>query len=60
MKEKTFTKSEISEIIYNEIKKVMHNKNEYIRLNGYTHVDTLNSFSTSIATLCGMYHLFEE
>lgn len=61
MKEmKTYTLSEIYNIIDDEIKKEMDRKNRYIELNGFRcHVDTLKSFDSSIATLTRLYTAFK-
>lgn len=59
MNEKTFTQSEIYEIIDQLIKNEIERKNKYIALNGYKHKDTLNSFSANIATLSSLYKYFK-
>lgn len=58
-KEKTFTQSEVYNIIDSLIKETMQNKNKYINLNGYYHKDTLNYFDTRIAAFSELYRLFK-
>ena len=57
---KTLNKNEVFDIIHAEIKKTMHNKNEYIKKNGFSHPDVINSFDSAIASLSGLYGAFER
>ena len=59
MGENTFTTSEIFAIIDGEIKKQHELKAEYIKKNGYKHVDTLRSFDSHISALSSLYGKFK-
>lgn len=54
-----FTKQEIFDIIYAATKDAMKRKNEYIKKNGFKHVDTIRAFDAEIATLGTLYSKFE-
>ena len=56
--EKTYTKSEIIDIIDGAIKDEMQRKNKYIELNGYKHKEILNRFDTAISTISSLISKF--
>ena len=56
--EKKYSKSEIIDIIDREIKSTMQLKNEYIKKNGFKHIETINRFDTAVATLTKLYGKF--
>lgn len=58
--EKTYTKSDIFDILDIAKKEAMQRKNRYIELNGYTHKETLARFDTEIAAISYLYSRFER
>lgn len=55
---KSYTKTDVFDVIDAAIKEEMRNKNRYIELNGYSHKDTLAAFDNRIAALTYLYSKF--